>query len=121
VLTDDEIRVLARRPGHAIGAHTVHHLALTAQPLTVKRHEVFESKATLERLLQQPVHLFAYPYGALDAETRTVVSDARFRAAVTVQAGLVTAGTNRLLLPRCEITAQDQGSFPLRLRAMFEG
>ena len=32
VLTDDEIRVLARRPGHAIGAHTIHHLALTRSP-----------------------------------------------------------------------------------------
>ena len=121
VLTDEDIRTLARRPGHVIGAHTIHHLALTTQPLAVKRHEVFENKATLERLLQQPVHLFAYPYGELDAETRTVVSEARFRAAVTVQAGLVTAGTNRLLLPRHEMTARDHGSFPLRMRRMFEG
>src|SRR5262249_47998411 len=29
VLTRDELRVLATKPGHSIGAHTVHHLALT--------------------------------------------------------------------------------------------
>jgi peptidoglycan/xylan/chitin deacetylase (PgdA/CDA1 family)/glycosyltransferase involved in cell wall biosynthesis len=121
VLTGEEVLALARRPGHSIGAHSIHHLALTAQPLDTKRTEVFENKITLERLLQQPVHLFAYPYGELDAETRTVVSEARFRAAVTVQAGLVTAGTNRLLLPRYEMTPHDYGSFPLRMRAMFEG
>ena len=49
-----------------------------------------------------------------------MVNDARFRAAVTVQAGLVTAGTNRLLLPRYEMTARDHGSFPLRMQRMFE-
>jgi peptidoglycan/xylan/chitin deacetylase (PgdA/CDA1 family)/glycosyltransferase involved in cell wall biosynthesis/SAM-dependent methyltransferase len=121
VLTDEEVLALARRPGHSIGAHTIHHLALTAHPVDTKRTEVFENKIALERLLRQPVHLFAYPYGELDAETRTVVSEASFRAAVTVQAGLVTAGTNRLLLPRYEMTPHGHGSFPLRMRAIFEG
>ena len=70
MLTDDEIRTLAGRPGHTIGAHTVHHLALTTQPADTKRREIVENKAALERLLQRPVHLFSYPYGDFDAETR---------------------------------------------------
>src|SRR5262249_4135139 len=31
VLTCEELRTLASRPGHSIGGHTVHHLALTTQ------------------------------------------------------------------------------------------
>jgi len=119
VVTGDEVRALASRPGHAVGSHTMHHLALTAQPMDTKRREVFEDKAALERLLQQRVRLFSYPYGDVDAETLTVVNSAGFLAAVTVEARLVSAGTNRLLLPRYEITTADQGRFPLRLREIF--
>jgi peptidoglycan/xylan/chitin deacetylase (PgdA/CDA1 family) len=120
VLTGEEVRVLAGRPGHSIGAHTVHHLALTTQPTDTKRREVIENKVTLERLLQRPVHLFASPYGECDAATLTIVREAGFRAAVTVQAGLVSAGANRLLLPRHEITRDYHGCFPLRMREIFE-
>ena len=38
-----------------------------------------------------------------------MVSDAGFLAAVTVQAGLVSAGANRLLLPRIEVTPDYDG------------
>lgn len=121
VLKDDEVRALASRPGHTIGAHTIHHLALSSQPTDTKRREVFENKIALERLLQQPVHLFAYPYGEFDAEAMKAVREAGFRAAVTVQPGLVSAGTNRLLLPRYEITGLQPGDFRLNMRAIFEG
>jgi len=49
----------------------------------------------------------------------SAVANAGFRAAVTVQPGLVKAGINRLLLPRYEVTAADFGRFPLRLQEMF--
>lgn len=121
VLTGDEIRALASRPGHSVGAHTVYHLALTTQPVETKRNEIVENKAALEHLLQQPVPLFSYPYGDFDADMLAIVSEAGFRAAVTVQAGLVSAGTNRMLFPRYEVMPADHGCFPLRLREMFEG
>lgn len=102
VLTGDEIRTLAARPGHAIGAHTTNHLALPMHGDDVKRREIVEDKARLERALRQPVTLFAYPYGYLDAATIAVVRDAGFHAAVTVEPGAATCGGNRLLLPRVE-------------------
>ena len=121
VLTTQEVRTLADRPGHSIGAHSIHHLALTTHPVDTRRTEVFEDKIALERVLGRLVDLFAYPYGEFDAATVTVVREARFRAAVTVQPGLVSAGTNRLLFPRYEITKHDHGRFPSRLREIFEG
>jgi peptidoglycan/xylan/chitin deacetylase (PgdA/CDA1 family) len=121
VVTSDDIRVLAARPGHTIGAHTTNHLALTAHPAATKRREIGDDKAALERVLGRGVRLFAYPYGEFDAETIGAVRDAGFHAAVTVDAGLVHAGTNRLLLPRIEITPfdADRDRFERRLQEML--
>jgi peptidoglycan/xylan/chitin deacetylase (PgdA/CDA1 family) len=119
VLTAAEVRVLADRPGQTIGAHTTHHLALTHHPADVTRAEVFENKAALEDLMQRRVHLFSYPYGDFDAPLIGVVREAGFRAAVTVEAGLVRPGANRLLLPRCEVAAQHHRAFPQWLRGIF--
>jgi peptidoglycan/xylan/chitin deacetylase (PgdA/CDA1 family) len=121
VLTGDELRALANRGGHTIGGHTTHHLALTAHPPDVKRREVSENKADLERLIGRTVHLFSYPYGEADAETIAAVADAGYRAAVTVQPGCVAAGVNRLLLPRFEVTADEARRFPSTLQRMFDG
>lgn len=121
VLTGREARAIADRPGHVVGAHTVHRLALPTQPFETKRREIVQDKMTLERLLQRPVHLFAYPYGEYDAETMSIVSETGFRAAVTVQSGLISAGTNRLLLPRIEVTPEHAGRFPALLQQAFGG
>ena len=102
-------------------AFLVHHLALTTQPDETKRREVFDDKATLERLLQHPVRLFSYPYGDLDAGVVAAVRDAGFHAAVTVQPGVVSAGANRLLLPRFEMTRTDAVGLADRLRTIFKG
>jgi peptidoglycan/xylan/chitin deacetylase (PgdA/CDA1 family) len=121
VLTGGEIRVLASRPGHAIGGHTVHHLALTTQPLETKRREIVDDKIALERLLERPVDLFSYPYGDFDVDSRTIAAEAGFRAAVTIEDGRVSAGTNRLLFPRYEVTPRRHEGFALFLREVFEG
>jgi peptidoglycan/xylan/chitin deacetylase (PgdA/CDA1 family)/glycosyltransferase involved in cell wall biosynthesis len=119
VMTADEVRQLANRPGHSIGAHTVHHLALTTQPLETKQCEVIIDKAALEQAIGKPVPLFSYPYGDYDADLVAVVRDAGFRAAVTVEAGLVSTGTDRLLMPRYEVTARDHDRFAERLEEFF--
>jgi hypothetical protein len=58
------------------------------------------------------VDLFAYPYGDVDADTVGLVLDAGFRAAVTIETGPVSAGANRLLLPRYEVTPTQWDRFP---------
>jgi peptidoglycan/xylan/chitin deacetylase (PgdA/CDA1 family) len=121
VLTGDEIMTLASRSGHSIGAHTVHHLALSVQAAATKQEEVRDNKATLDALLGRPVEFFAYPYGEADSETACVVRDAGFHGAVTVERGRIARGVNRLMLPRFEITAADRGErFCRRLVEAFE-
>jgi peptidoglycan/xylan/chitin deacetylase (PgdA/CDA1 family)/glycosyltransferase involved in cell wall biosynthesis/SAM-dependent methyltransferase len=119
VLTGDELRALADRPGCTIGAHSVHHLALTTQAAETKRWELAENKDALERTLGRPVNLFSYPYGDFDAETIAAVRRAGFHAAVTVDAALFTSGTNRLLIPRCEVTPRQHGNFAQFMQEVF--
>jgi peptidoglycan/xylan/chitin deacetylase (PgdA/CDA1 family)/glycosyltransferase involved in cell wall biosynthesis len=119
VLTCDELRTLASRPGHSIGAHTVHHLALTTQPRGTREVEIATDKMTLESLLGCRLPLFSYPYGDFDAELMTIVRDAGFRAAVTVEAGRVSRTTNRLLMPRLEVTRRLHASFAEHIESVW--
>jgi peptidoglycan/xylan/chitin deacetylase (PgdA/CDA1 family)/glycosyltransferase involved in cell wall biosynthesis len=119
VMTVGEIRELASRPGHSIGAHTVNHLALTTQPLETRRCEVVSDKNALEQALGKAVRLFSYPFGDYDAELVSVVREAGFLAAVTVEAGAVSAVCNPLRLPRFEVTPRDHDRFAERIEAMF--
>jgi hypothetical protein len=49
------------------------------------------------------------------------VREAGFLAAVTVEAGLVSAGTDRFLLPRYEVTARDRHRFAAMIKDLFDG
>ncbi len=100
-----EVLRLAERDGHTLGAHGVHHLALPQQPYETQRREIMESKTTLEDLLGMPVTSFAYPYGALDDTTVSLVAAAGFEIAVTCEEASVTgtsvmASNGRLRIPR---------------------
>jgi peptidoglycan/xylan/chitin deacetylase (PgdA/CDA1 family) len=119
VLTAAEIRELARRPGHTIGAHSTHHLALTCHDADTARREIVGDRAALAEVIGRTVDLFSYPYGDYDHRTVAVVRDAGLRAAVTVRRGSIRAATNRLLLPRLEITLADHDGFDRRLEQLF--
>ncbi|HKT79307.1 MAG TPA: polysaccharide deacetylase family protein [Vicinamibacterales bacterium] len=115
VLTSAEVVELASRPGHSIGAHTTHHLALSTQPKAKKHQEIADDKRALEALLGSTVEWFAYPYGDFDGETVEAVREAGFTAAVTVEPGRVRGGVNRFLLPRVEVQRQDWSNFAARV------
>jgi peptidoglycan/xylan/chitin deacetylase (PgdA/CDA1 family) len=103
-----ELRELAARPGHALGAHSVHHVWLPAQSPDARRREIEDCKATLQSALHRSIDLFAYPFGARDGATVAEVARAGFAAAVTVEARLVRDGEAPLELPRVAITSAAQ-------------
>jgi peptidoglycan/xylan/chitin deacetylase (PgdA/CDA1 family) len=102
-MTTDELRQLASRPGHDVGAHTTHHLDLPFQPVETQRREISESKARLELALGRPVTAFAYPFGHATPATAALVDEARYRVAVVVESAPVMPGLNSMRLPRAEI------------------
>ena len=112
--TLDELHQLAGRNGKAandgadlieIGAHTVHHPSLGHLSVPEQRREIFESKATLENIIQKPVTSFCYPYGKPEhqdytADTISLLREAGFsRACANVQVPLRPT-TDLYQLPR---------------------
>ena len=101
-MTTEEVKELAARPGHAIGAHSVHHLALGHQADETQQQEVMECKAALERF-PLSVDAFAYPYGDYNDETVRLVRTAGFRLAVTSEERTVPPRPDPYRLPRLEV------------------
>jgi len=120
-LVGTELVALARREGHSIGAHTTHHLQLTAHSAAVQRWEMADNKVHLERLLGQPVVTLAYPYGVHDDVTIDAARAVPFVSAVTVKPGLVRCGADLLTLPRLEVPLADVEIFESFLEEAFRG
>lgn len=110
----NEIAKLAGTNLFEIGAHTITHPKLSAQPAATQRAEIQGSKTWLEDLLGKPVASFAYPYGGRHHYAQIAVEaarDAGFRNACTTAARDVTKTEAPLELPRFNITDMNGEEF----------
>jgi peptidoglycan/xylan/chitin deacetylase (PgdA/CDA1 family) len=85
----DELRALARHPLVTIGAHTTSHPALSTLEPGQARCEMVDNKVYLQRLLDQDITHFAYPYGdprACGAREAEIARELGFVSAVTAEA-----------------------------------
>jgi peptidoglycan/xylan/chitin deacetylase (PgdA/CDA1 family) len=85
----DGLRALARHPLVTIGAHTTSHPALSTLEPGQARCEMADNKIYLERLLDQAVAHFAYPYGdprACGGREAEIARELGFVSAVTAEA-----------------------------------
>jgi peptidoglycan/xylan/chitin deacetylase (PgdA/CDA1 family) len=102
-LSRGEISKLDQEGLVEIGAHTVTHPVLSAQPPDSQRQEIARSKARLEKVSGHPVTSFAYPYGKphdYTAETVDMVRRAGFGCACCTIAGVVRKSSDPFQLPR---------------------
>lgn len=100
MLTWDEVRQLSAE-GFEIGSHGVdHENHHAAQDPEVRRRELVESKAEIERQIGKPCRFFAYPNGDFCDHSPREVEAAGYEAAFTTQPGFITSACNRFLLPR---------------------
>jgi peptidoglycan/xylan/chitin deacetylase (PgdA/CDA1 family) len=123
-LSPQEIRQLANGGLVEIGAHTVTHPVLSALPITEQKHEIIQSKAQLEEILNQPIKSFAYPYGTKDdytSETVALVRQAKYTCACSNYTGVTQPRTPRYELPRVVVRDWDGDEFERRLRGWFRG
>lgn len=65
-LSWEELKQLSSAPIANNGAYTVNHLSLANLSFEEASREVIDSKLERERILQQNIYHFAYPYGGLD-------------------------------------------------------
>ena len=117
MLSWDEIRVMSWH-NISFGAHTVTHPILTRMPLAEAAEEIITSKKTIEKQLQTPIKLFAYPNGSCDDfndSIKKVLRDAGFLCAVTTIWGTNIVHTDPFELKRIGIWDLDPRISVMRL------
>jgi peptidoglycan/xylan/chitin deacetylase (PgdA/CDA1 family) len=122
MLTDTQVQSLARN-GVSIGAHTVNHPILSSVPVGTAHREIQDSKLYLEKVVQEPINVFAYPNGRPELDYgiahRNLVSEMGFKAAVSTHWGVGTCESDRYQLPRFTPWDRHPVKFGLRLLANF--
>jgi peptidoglycan/xylan/chitin deacetylase (PgdA/CDA1 family) len=111
-----EVADLERGGLMEIGAHTVTHPDLSAQPAAIQRAEIQQSKADLQAWLGHPVESFAYPYGYYSAESVAAVREAGFEYACACLSRTVRRRSELLLLPRVDVGNWSGGEFASHLK-----
>ncbi len=119
VLRRHDLRDLAKL-GYTIGCHTHTHRDLTVLSMAEVQREVIGSKQILEDILSQPVHAFCYPYGAWNSQIVSVVRQAGFDVAFTVDLGGVKLGDDPHHLKRVPVLGEPgPGQFGTYLSGRF--
>lgn len=100
----DELREMNASGLVEIGAHTLTHPILAAEPAERSAHEIKDSVARLSALLDREVRAFAYPNGLYGPDfgrrEMDCAREAGIRAAFSVDPGVLTGKTDPLAIPR---------------------
>jgi peptidoglycan/xylan/chitin deacetylase (PgdA/CDA1 family) len=104
-----------------VGAHTVTHPLLAALPPASQRHEIADSKASLEKLLARPIPGFAYPFGSFDDRTVAIVREAGFACACAASPGYIDRTSDTFRLPRVPVSDCPAPALIEQLTAILEG
>jgi len=120
LMSSDQLRSLSNL-GFEIGAHSMNHYDLTKLRDEEIFKEIAESKETLEKILDEPVHTFAYPYGSLNKRVKKMVEIAGFSFACGVYTGPYRFGDDFFDLRRLAINYHTGTSrYLLRLLLPFQ-
>ncbi len=99
-LLPEEVKTLEQGDLVEVGAHTVTHPSLKAHAPSFQMHEIQQSKADLEKLLNHPVTSFAYPFGDYGAETVELMRETTFTCACSTIKDTVWQKSDCFQLPR---------------------
>jgi peptidoglycan/xylan/chitin deacetylase (PgdA/CDA1 family) len=117
-MTEGEVGELAAGGLFEIGGHTVTHPVLPTLDPAERRREILQGRIACERLVQGPVAGFAYPHGALDADSRTAVQECGFVWACSTESRPVPRrDSDRYALPRIGVVDGDGHAFERALKA----
>jgi peptidoglycan/xylan/chitin deacetylase (PgdA/CDA1 family) len=103
MMLPEQVRNL-RKLGMDVGAHTITHPILTRLAPGAARDEIAGAKEELQRILGEPVQLFAYPNGVpgqdYTIEHARMARECGFSAAVSTARGSASMRTDRFQIPR---------------------
>jgi peptidoglycan/xylan/chitin deacetylase (PgdA/CDA1 family) len=114
----DQVREMSAH-GIVFGSHTMSHVSMTRVSLHEAKSQLTDSKAELERQIDQLIAGFAYPYGTVrdfNFEVERLVEASGYSWAVTVLSGLNHHGSDLFALRRTKVERWD--SMTVFVRAM---
>jgi len=121
-LSLDELRRLAASPWVGIGAHTVHHLQLSALSDEAQREEIGRSKRELEGWLGREVTTFSYPFGRrchYSGESVKLCRELGFRKAASNFPGQAHRWSDPYQVPRHLVRNWPVDEFAARLEGFW--
>jgi peptidoglycan/xylan/chitin deacetylase (PgdA/CDA1 family) len=101
-----QLRIL-ESAGHEVQSHTVSHGRLTDMPPSQLDREMRESRATIEREMQHPVQVVAYPFGICDERVMRAASAAGYVIGLRADADLVLGKPLQYRMPRIRVGYDD--------------
>lgn len=104
-LTTAQLLEIAKDPLVTIGSHGTDHTRLSKADRDKQHHELHASKEKLEALLLKPCRFFAYPFGAYNDTTLSLMADAGYRLAYAVKGRPLLPGNHSdpYTIPRLSI------------------
>ncbi|MBQ4254062.1 MAG: polysaccharide deacetylase family protein, partial [Erysipelotrichaceae bacterium] len=78
----EEVRKLYQN--HEVGGHGLYHSDLSALGSPYAMYEIIEDKVNLERLIEKPLKMFAYPFGLYNDEVKDLLKKAGYKGARTI-------------------------------------
>lgn len=101
----EDVRFLASRRW-ILGSHGVEHLDLTGVDDARLERELLDSKGMVEDKVSIECRHFSYTWGRYDQRVQRAVNHAGYQTAVSAIHGPVKAGSDRLALPRIDVSKQ---------------
>ncbi len=99
----------AVREGMDLGVHSTTHRALPSLSDEELDHEIETARVLIAREVGVTPSFFAFPYGLWNERVRTRVQQAGYRAAFTLDYGLLRSSVDRWALPRINVPAAIRG------------
>lgn len=108
----DEVREMSAA-GVDFGAHTLSHVNLELCTAEQADKEIRGSKEAIEKSLMKRCALLAYPFGKNIVQVHDMAASAGFRAAFTINPGLVKAGDSAMTMKRIDISENSASTVPI--------
>ncbi len=102
-LNETQLKLLAKNHSFEIGAHSVNHIPLSSLSIQEQKEEISYSKIELEKIIEEKISVFAYPYGTKEDyndDTLKIMSQSDFTLSCANYPGIVKSNTNIYEIPR---------------------
>ena len=103
IVNETDLMALSSSPLIEIGAHGVNHVVLGLMKAEEQTYEIRKSKRSLERITEQPVRLFSYPYGNIsdfNEITKKILHKEGFDAGIANVQGRIEQPVDLYAIPR---------------------